>query len=43
MEKNLEQLPLHLRALETEPAYPVTVAPALHRLAEHVDRTLVHN
>ncbi len=43
VQENLKQLPPHLRALETEPAYPVTVAPALHRLAEQVDRALLHD
>ena len=32
--RDLERLPAHLRALETSPAYPVTVAPALRELTE---------
>jgi len=36
--RELAALPEPLRALETRPAYPVTVAPALRRLADAVDR-----
>lgn len=35
--KNLEQLPAALRTLTPAPAYPVTLAPALRRLADEVD------
>jgi nicotinate phosphoribosyltransferase len=35
--RELSRLPAHLRRLETEPPYPVTVAPALMALAESVD------
>jgi hypothetical protein len=34
----LERLPRHFRLLETEPAYPVEIAPALRALAAAVDR-----
>ena len=36
----LERLPEHLARLQTAPAYPVEVAPALRRLAEEADRRL---
>jgi nicotinate phosphoribosyltransferase len=35
---NLARLPQHLRDLQSQPAYPVTVAQALHDLAAEVDR-----
>jgi nicotinate phosphoribosyltransferase len=40
----LARLPEHLRQLHTEPAYPVTIAQALHDLADAVDQrtTLPH-
>jgi nicotinate phosphoribosyltransferase len=34
----LAQLPEHLRQLRVDPPYPVTIAPALQRLAQEVDR-----
>ena len=34
----LQRLPEPLRRLESEPAYPVTISPALRALAEEVDR-----
>src|SRR5690606_7985749 len=34
----LERLPAHLKRLETQPAYPVEIAPALEALAREVDR-----
>ncbi len=36
----LERLPEHLARLQTAPAYPVEVAPALRRLADEADRRL---
>ena len=36
----LSRLPEPLQRLETEPAYPVTLSPALHRLAQDVDRRM---
>jgi nicotinate phosphoribosyltransferase len=36
----LERLPEHLARLQTEPIYPVEVAPALRRLADAADRRL---
>jgi len=36
--RQLERLPDHLRRLDTEPAYPVTVSAALRALADAVDR-----
>jgi nicotinate phosphoribosyltransferase len=33
----LALLPEHLQRLKLDPAYPVTIAPALHHLAEQVD------
>lgn len=39
----LASLPAHLRRLDTEPPYPVTVAPALTELADAVDRSMRGN
>ena len=36
----LERLPEHLARLQTKPAYPVEIAPALRRLADEADRRL---
>jgi len=41
--RHLAMLPEALRALKTEPAYPISIAPALNELAAAVDRLTMQN
>jgi nicotinate phosphoribosyltransferase len=40
--RSLSQLPVAVRSLDTPAAYPVTIAPALHELAQQVDARARH-